>query len=199
MLQYMINQCQIPIVEHHTPITDPTGFLAGVRNIQNSEGFVIAWNSGYRVKVKCEWYVTIHKAKENILREKGVIEMLLDEKSDDVKPFLIDEDRRRIEMYETDFWHGISATVATWKKTDELMRIRYRRDQRKEFALTDANTLDPYLKTSIFKAWDEPEYNWRDAVLTKVRQGLSSQSKVDDVRHLWGGAKWSMHYDNDEL
>lgn len=161
-------------------------------DMQGQEGWVIRFDDGHMLKLKASEYVTIHKAKENILREKGVIEMLLDEKSDDVKPFLIEEDRRRLEEYEDAFWHGISVTIHQWENTDRQMRERYTRDQRKEFALDDANKLDPYLKTAIFKAWDNPNYDWRAAVLDRVRLSLSSQAKVDDARHLWGGVKWNL-------
>ena len=167
--------------------------ITETRDMQGQEGWVIRFDDGHMLKLKASEYVTIHKAKENILREKGVIEMLLNEKSDDVKPFLIEDDRRRLEAYEEAFWNGISATVASWKKIDELMRGRYNRDQRKEFALNDADTLDPFLKTAIFKSWDNPSYDWTDAVLSRVRLCLSSQTKVDDARYLWNGAKWTMN------
>lgn len=161
-------------------------------DMQGQEGWVIRFDDGHMLKLKASEYVTIHKAKENILREKGVIEMLLDEKSDDVKPFLINEDRQRLEEYEDKFWHGIAETIEDWQRVDADLRTKYSRDQRKEFALNDANTLDPFLKTAIFKSWDNPSYDWRDAVLSRIRLSLSSQAKVDDARHLWGGVKWTM-------
>jgi RNA ligase len=170
--------------------------IAETHDMQGQEGWVIRFEDGHMLKLKASEYVTIHKAKENILREKGVIEMLLDEKSDDVKPFLIEEDRRHLEEYETAFWQGVNATVATWAKTDELMRVRYARDQRKDFALTDALTVDPFLKSAIFKAWDNPNYDWREAVLNRVRLSLGGQAKIDETRHLWSNVKWMI---TDEL
>lgn len=161
-------------------------------DMQGQEGWVIRFNDGHMLKLKASEYVTIHKAKENILREKGVIEMLLDEKSDDVKPFLIEEDRRRLEEYEDKFWHGIAETIEDWKRIDADMRVKYTRDQRKEFALNDASTLNSFLKSAIFKAWDIPNYDWREAVLNRVRLSLSSQAKIDETRHLWNNVKWSM-------
>ena len=166
--------------------------IAETHDMQGQEGWVIRFDDGHMLKLKASEYVTIHKAKENILREKGVIEMLLDEKSDDVKPFLIEEDRRRLEEYEDKFWHGVGQTIEDWKRIDADMRNKYSRDQRKEFALNDANTLDSFLKNAIFKAWDTPSYNWRDAVLSRVRLSLSSQAKIDETRHLWNNVKWSM-------
>ena len=170
--------------------------IAETRDSEGIEGWIIRFDDGHMLKLKASEYVTIHKAKENILREKGVIEMLLDEKSDDVKPFLIEEDRRRLEEYEDKFWHGVGQTIEDWKRIDADMRVKYSRDQRKEFALNDANTLDSFLKSAIFKAWDNPNYDWREAVLSRVRLSLSSQAKIDEARHLWLFAKWTM---TDEL
>jgi len=188
----LIQIYNIEIVKEHNPVQNPKDFLEMVASLENQEGFVIAWDDGYRVKCKSSWYVNIHKAKENILREKGVIEMLLNEKSDDVKPFLIEEDRRRLEEYEDKFWHGVGQTIDEWKRIDADMRNKYSRDRRKEFALNDANTLDSFLKSAIFKAWDNPNYDWREAVLSRVRLSLSSQAKIDETRHLWNNVKWSM-------
>jgi RNA ligase len=170
--------------------------IAETHDMQGQEGWVIRFEDGHMLKLKASEYVTIHKAKENILREKGVIEMLLDEKSDDVKPFLIEEDRRRLEEYEDKFWHGVSQTIEDWKRVDADMRVKYARDQRKEFALNDANTLDSFLKSAIFKAWDNPNYDWREAVLNRVRLSLGGQAKIDESRHLWSNVKWTM---TDEL
>lgn len=189
----------VPVVRRYPgTVHSMEHLMQETHDLQGQEGWVIRFDDGHMLKLKASEYVTIHRAKENILREKGVIEMLLDEKSDDVKPFLIEDDRRRLEEYETAFWRGLSVTIAQWQAVDAEMRNRYSRDQRKEFALNDANKLDQYLKSAIFKAWDNPGYNWRNAVIDRVRLSLSSQAKVDDARHLWGGAKWTLS-NEDEL
>ena len=34
-------------------------------------------------------------------------------------------------------------------------------------------------------------------ILDFIRKGTSSQTRIDEVRGLWNGTKWSYHFDGD--
>lgn len=193
----MISKFEIPIVQVHNPVSNPSAFIEEIKTLKGSEGVVVAWSDGHRVKVKGEWYVTIHKAKDRILHENGVIEMLLDEKVDDVKPFLPEADRHALECYEREFWHGVQDTAARWQLAYIDAKSLFGAD-RKAFAMEWAPKFDQYLRAAIFKAWDNPDFDFRAAVVDAVRKNLGTQNKVNDARHLWGGAKWGYRDNGDE-
>ena len=161
--------------------------VAATKSIIGEEGFVVAWDYD-RVKIKSDWYVTIHKAKENILRESGVINLFLEEKADDIKAFLVKEDRLRLEQYETDFWNGIKTTVHSWSAQCSELRTKYANDRR-SFAINETS-LDKNFRSMMFKSWDNPDFDWTEAVLECVRRSLSTMTKVDENRSLWGNAQW---------
>lgn len=167
------------------------------RDLQGQEGWVIWFANGYRVKLKGSEYVQIHRAKDRILRENGVIEMILDEKLDDVKAFLPDDDRHRLEEFERGFWNGIADTTGRWQLAYVDTRSMFGAD-RKGFAMDWAPKFEQNLRGAIFKAWDNPDFDFRGYLLDTVRKNISTQTKIDAARHLWGGAEWNYRDDGDE-
>jgi RNA ligase len=185
----------IPVVRQYPGTTaNMEHLLAETRGLQGQEGWIIRFDDGHMLKLKGDEYVTIHKAKDKILRENGVIELLLDEKLDDIKPNLPDDDRHRLEEFERDFWRGVAYTSQTWQDLNHFCR-RLHGDDRKGFALADGTKdMDQHLRAAIFKAWDNPDLDWRASVVDVIRKNLGTQTKVDSVRQLFG-ARWS--YGND--
>jgi RNA ligase len=159
------------------------------RDLQDAEGYVVRWLDGHMVKIKGEQYCQIHRAKEGILRENGVIGMMLDEKLDDVKGFLFVDDRVALEQFETEFWAGVTATADAWRSTYVDVRQRFGAD-RKAFALGAAQNMEAHQRSAVFKAWDESHFDWQQAVLDTVRRNISTGTKTDAARHLWGGCGW---------
>ena len=170
--------------------------LAETQDLQGQEGWIIRFDDGHMLKLKGKEYVTIHKAKDQILRENGVIEMLLDEKLDDVKAFLPEDDRHNLERFEREFWRGVLNTEMSWQEAYRQVRGEFGYD-RKKFALTQAADLEQNLRGVIFRAWDNPDVDFRAAVIDAVRKNLGTQAKVNEARHLWGGAEWN-YRDNGE-
>jgi hypothetical protein len=166
------------------------------RGLQDQEGWVVAWPH-LRVKIKAEQYVAVHKAKEGILRENAVIDMMLDEKLDDIKAFLPQEDRKNLERFETEFWDGVNDTTGKWQLAYLDAKGVFGTD-RKDFALDWAPRMEQYQRAAIFKAWDDPQFDFRAAVTDAVRRNLSTLVKTDAARHLWGNARWQAQDMGDE-
>lgn len=195
-LQKIIQDLDIPVVQSHTPIDDPTAFVSWVRDLKDKEGFIVAWSNGYRVKIKTEEYVRIHKAKDALVHEKNVVEMLINEAVDDVKGFLLDEDRKRVEAFETDFWIGIADTVRKYE--DYFKSMQAINMDRKTWALEHMPLIqrqNPFTPAIVFGQFDGKDV--RKIVLDTIRKNTGTQTKVDAVRLLWGGAKWNYSFDGD--
>ena len=165
--------------------------LDETRALQGQEGWIIRFDDGHMLKCKGDEYVSIHKAKDRIMRENALIEMILDEKLDDVKAHLPDDDRHRLEEFENQFWEGIWATAEQWRVADLDVHREHGTD-RKSFAISQyAQTMDGNLRSAVFTAWDYAAFDWRHAVVKAIRKNLGTGPKVDSIRNLFGGAKWN--------
>ena len=178
--------------EYAGTVENMTALLTETRDLMDQEGWIIRFNDGHMLKIKAESYVTIHRAKDSIIRENAVLEMILDEKLDDVKSFLPDSDRTALESYETQFWKGVTTTADIWREVNTSVRARHGSD-RKSFALADGTTvMDGNMKSTIFRAWgqDWGHAEWRQAVIDTIAKNLGTQNKVDSIRSLFGNSKW---------
>jgi T4 RnlA family RNA ligase len=63
------------IVEKHVTMKDVTGI----------EGYVIQLASGQMVKAKCQWYLTLHRSKDDVTNPRRLFEVAVDEGTDDLK------------------------------------------------------------------------------------------------------------------
>jgi len=195
-LAEQIKLFDIPVVDVHEPVKNPQAFMDYVRDLQGVEGFVIAWNDGYRVKVKAEEYLRIHKTKDNLLHEKNIIELLVEEKMDDVKAFMLPDDRKWVEDYETDFWIGVNQVVQSYDRYFDTV-IAHGLD-RKRFALEWLPTIkaqDQFAPGIVFGRFDGK--NTRTMVLDIIKRSTGSQTKIDEARHLWGSFRWTYHFEGD--
>jgi RNA ligase len=183
---------QIDVVKRYPgTITNMRHLVESTKDLRNQEGWVIWFSNGYRLKIKADEYVRIHRAKDALMQEKNLIELMLTEKLDDVKAFLPQEDLARIEVYEREFWQGVQDTAAGWNLNYQTVRKRFGTD-RKTFALEWANGFDAHLRSLIFRAWDNPDFDWRLGVLGVIGKNLSSQTRVDETRYLHGAGPWRM-------
>lgn len=190
MLQTDAANYQLDLVKTY-PGTVPNmeHLMQETHDMQGQEGWVIRFDDGHMLKLKGKTYVSIHRAKDQILRENGVLDLILDEKLDDVKAFLPDDDRHRLEEFEAKFYKGVNWTASEWAVENRMIRSVYGND-RKKFAIEKAPHLDPHFRGHVFKAWDDADYDWYKAVVDVVRKNLGTSTKVGEIRHLFGNAKW---------
>lgn len=124
-------------------------FINKVRGVEGLEGFVIRFNSGHMIKIKADHYCQLHRVKSDIQYERGVVELILNEKIDDLKPLLPENDLERLEEYETALNSGISDSV------NKILQLAYKLESdqisRKDFALNIAPSYQPYVNVVMFK------------------------------------------------
>jgi RNA ligase len=160
------------------------------------EGYIIRFDDGHMLKIKGEWYLRIHKTKDNLTHEKNVIDLLVNEKMDDVKAFMMDEDRKRVDEFEAVFWDGFARQVEAYDKYFGMVLAS--KLDRKEYALKWMPTIkdqDPFAAQIVFGKFDGKD-TWA-MMLDIVRKNTGTQTKIDTVRHLWGGAQWNYHFVGD--
>jgi RNA ligase len=170
--------------------------LEETRDLKGAEGWVIRFDDGHMLKVKAEEYCRFHKTKDSMNLEKNIVELLINEKMDDTKAFMMVEDRERVEDFENKFWNGITATVHNY--AEMWAELCAHKMDRKRFALERVPALklkDHNAPGIMFGMFDNK--GLRDMVVDLIRKNCNTQTKVSQIRYLWGGHEWSYHYDSD--
>ncbi len=73
-------------------VDNPEAFISSVKEMTDIEGFVVEMVSGLRFKVKCDWYLSLHHAKDSVNNPRRLFEAILDEAIDDLRSmFYTDE------------------------------------------------------------------------------------------------------------
>lgn len=79
----LIKEYQVPMVHRFDGISLAELF-ASLESMQDQEGYVIQFTNGDMVKLKCPWYVRLHRSI-TFLRERDIAFLALNEELDDVK------------------------------------------------------------------------------------------------------------------
>jgi len=182
----LISRYNIPVVRAFEPQTDMKYFLEYVRDLEDLEGFVVRFDDGHMIKLKCDWYVQIHKAKEAILQDRNIVEIILDEKLDDIKAHLPAEDRDRLTQFESAINTAINISVSDIRiELDSLLRNGV---DRKTFAMGRAQELDGYIRPIIFRLFGREDVSREEIdglVRNTIRNNLGRTVKYEAIRDVW--------------
>jgi RNA ligase len=165
--------------------------LDNTKELQGAEGYIIRFDNGHMVKVKGEWYVRIHKVKDSLSQEKNIIDLLVNDKIDDIKPHMLESDKKHLERFETSFWEGINNQVIIYGNYFNAV-ISSGLD-RKGYAQNWMPTIikqDPHAPSIVFGCFDGRDI--RTMILDIIRKNCATRNRIDSVRQLWGGHHW--HY-----
>ena len=146
---------------------------------QEGEGWVVRFDDGHMVKIKNECYVRLHRTKERIEFERQVVAAILDEEIDDLKPFMIDTDLKRINIYEAQFWKCIKSYSAF---IDETYAEAWIAGDRKVFA-SSSREWNATLRALIFKKYDGKDT--LEIMLEVIKKNLSTNIKFSTFKHLF--------------
>lgn len=179
-----VKDYDIPVVEEFAGSAESMlALMATAESLVDAEGWVVRFDSGHMVKVKGEWYVKLHKAKDGIRFEKNVIAIVLDDEIDDTKAFLDDADKARVDAFIESFWKGVFKTV---KELDDLYASFTPVDQR-DFAVNFVLKQDPKLRRFLFEM--KKGFKTIDVVRKELRANCSSSTDVNTMRWIHN-ANW---------
>lgn len=187
MIQNLIREYNIPVVEQHGSVEEPKAFMQYVHELKNAEGFVIRWADGHRVKIKAHEYLQIHKAKEAILQDRNIVELILEEHLDDVKAHLPAEDRDRLTQFESGFNHSVN--FVTRMTMGIIERLRAYSLDKKGYALSQYHaSTDGFTRPIIFRFLESGELDYeaiRATVCNTIRNNLGRTAKYEAIRDAW--------------
>lgn len=151
------------------------------RNLTGEEGVVVKFTNGQWIKVKSDKYVMLHRARSDIVCEKNVLKVVLENKVDDLLQILPEKDADRLREYSRGVWKNIADAV----QQIQQVYISIWNADRKEFAAKAVTY--PELRSFLFGMFDNKTcVNLvRDFVLKKC----GSESDIESIRHLIG-VKW---------
>lgn len=182
--RHVVEGMGLPIVPLHNSAANGIEFAAYARAVLGMEGFVVRFDNGLWVKAKGDDYVLKHKAKDSILQEKNILQLVLSGSLDDILPLLDEPDAQSARSYRDAVERGVASTVA------DLRRFVAANENvpQKDFALNHVRQLPKILQPLAFtirKGVDAGE-----AVRANIITNASSQARVDEYRELHG-ATWA--------
>lgn len=200
-LREIADKFNIPVVTDHGSIADVKEFIDSVVDDVGIEGFILRFSDGHMLKIKCFEYLKLHKAKDAISQEKNVWAMILDADVDDLKGFLSDEDRVRIEKFETVLWEQVNENIQNLEQyfaesmreldmcgIDFNMFQDPERERKKHFATVIVPSWPARYTAIAFKMYDGNDA--REQFLKFVRSNLGTKNKLEAIRYMFNGLRF---------
>lgn len=161
-----------------------------IKDWDKDEGVVIVLQDKSRVKVKADYYVLRHKAKDNLSREKEVLELVVNHQEDDLIPLLDSEGAKALKGYANDVRNNLAEAI---KRLESLVReAKESGADRKEFAVDWVKRLDPGYQAAAFMVYSGKSAD--DAILGFIKSSLVTRKGLDKVRDLVGNVAWNDYY-----
>ncbi len=123
-----------------TPDVTWPEFVEMIPSMQDVEGYVVLLESGQRVKIKTEWYLVQHRAKDSINSPRRLFETVLEEATDDLRSLFHDDPLVILQIEEMEkivdkiYNHTVDSVERFYERNKEL--------ERKEYAILGQQELD---------------------------------------------------------
>lgn len=162
-------------------------FVARTKALTNMEGYVVRVGQQF-VKMKADAYVAAHRAKSGLLFEKDVLQLVLENKVDDVLPVLSAGEAAQIQSWSDAVNTGVmriaEAVASTWHRVSFQYHTRAEQAQ----MIKDAHPEDNFLRSCCFAVLDgKPAL---EVVRSAALKLTSSSTKAEEFRKRLGIAAW---------
>lgn len=174
----------LDLVKVHGRVENITDFIASTRKLVNAEGYVIWFDDGLRVKVKGDWYTTVHKTIDDIAQEKNIIKLIIDGHIDDVIGIMPQHLKGPLQKFTDDVNHNINYIAKMFIK----LATDNRNITKQEFAKIVMATHKSRSRIA-FAAWDNDDVV--NVMHNQILRYVGSGTRLDMIRHLFGDVKWS--------
>lgn len=156
--------------------------LDEVRQSDTSEGIVIRYSDGHMLKVKSDWYIKVHRAKELLYSDRRFVEAILEGTLDDAIPAFMPEDQEKIKAKLEKF----DQTFNQWKIDLEEYFIDSKSDfeTKKEFAVYTSSWKRPdslVIRSYVFNRWDEKVKDAEEFLLNRLKSAIGSNKKFEET------------------
>jgi RNA ligase len=149
-----------------------------IRAREGEEGVVILFDDGHMVKMKSDWYISIHRAKSLLENERDVVGIILDNKEDDLLSVLNKEDKDRLLKFTDEVWNSIYEFMESL----DLLLHTTREMDRKEFSKY-TELINPVLRSFGFKFFDNRVVDINE-ITDYIKKKLGSNRTFEVVRSI---------------
>jgi len=160
---FMVNHHKIEVVD--AVEGEPQELMKGLEDVQGIEGYIFQFADGNMVKAKSKWYLELHRTIV-FLRERDIVELVLDEKIDDVKSILSVEDKYQFEKI-CAIEHDVKNKILSIMENVENVFNENKHLSRKEFAIK-LNNLDIF--SLLMKKYSGSDINYNEYYKKKYLQ-----------------------------
>lgn len=174
----------VPLVTTFGQVGDLQAFIRDGRGLEGVEGYVVVFDDGHRLKLKCDAYVLRHKALAGVAYEKNLLAWIAEDALDDVLPLLQDDVAARVRGYRDRAMAAVAVRLAEVEAFVAGLADAPRRD----FAAAVKAQLDPRLQNLAFKLLDGRD--GRAELMKLVGWAGQSDTRVDHIRDLFQ-LEWS--------
>ena len=163
-------------------------FVKQVREWEDAEGVVLRFDTGHMIKIKADQYVLRHKTKDQISQEKNVLQVILNDEVDDVIPLLMETDAKRLLDFQKAFWLSVDELASEMADLYNAGNILY--PDQKDFAVNYVQRMILPIHAPIMYAMKRGKRS-KEIILEMIQKSLTSQTKIDENRWLWGWLNWN--------
>ena len=161
---------------------DAQSLISQTRALKNKEGYVLRWPNGHMVKIKSDEYVMLHRGLDSMSREKRILDIILEDKLDDLLPLLDDKRKAHVKKYEM----AINSLVGLIVGNIISHSAAQRELSPKDFAEHVKNSID---RRFHYLAFSARKKDWTivqaiSEVRSFMRNKLATQAKIDEWRDL---------------
>lgn len=160
-----------------------------IKKWTDAEGIVIRFDTGHMLKIKADDYILRHYAKESINHEKNLIGLILADGLDDLLPVLHENDQKRVSDFEKAFHASIHDTAMNIHDMYGEYVRNYALSDKKDFAVNFALKKEKKYQQFLF-GLHRGNYNLLDALYKAIENSISSSSRVENVRWIFGGIRF---------
>lgn len=166
----------VRLVPDFDGVLDHEKFINDTLSLTGVEGYVIAFNDGHRLKIKCQEYAFRHKALATIANEKTVLKIVLEGREDDILPNLTDTLAERFSAFSGEINRMIDIEA---DGVNDFVDKRRGLD-RKSFAEVAKSEMKPLLLPVAFGVLDGKDV--RELVVSALSRSTSNRQRLSDAK-----------------
>jgi hypothetical protein len=155
-----------------------------VKSREGEEGVVVVYHNGHMLKVKSDWYVKVHRAKELLTSPRRFLEAIVNETIDDaIATFLEDDKKKAIERLK-EFYAQKSEMIDFMTRYYKFCRFLH--PEKKSYAIVTKDIPDNLYRQLVFKLWDGKAATPEEVVDNWIASRVSSNERVQEVMEKLG-------------
>lgn len=186
-MQNICDNYNIPLVKAFGTTSDIQSFLEKVKSDKGVEGFIIRFDDGHMLKIKCDEYIMCHRSKDTIQKPRHIVSAILNQTIDDLRAFVTEEDRKIIDNIEKILFDEMNIIKNIY---DNKFEYYYKKNDgdKKNFAINDAKLLDSQMRSVMFNMWKQ-DVNTLDLVMKIVEKATISDKDWSECVEYFGLSK----------